>query len=202
MTKENREYRNFAVSNFRPVENEPYTVRGYFTTFDEPYVLYEDYDGPIYERVSPNALDGADMSDVIFQFDHNGLVMARQRNKSLEVGYDEHGGWCRAFLGGCQQGRDLYEAITNELIDRMSFGFIIDRDGYSWDMDTRTSTITAIRKVFDVSAVSIPANPGTEIHARSYLDGVIEMEKQQEMLQRASWQRRKRIAAAMELMQL
>ena len=61
----------------------------------------------------------------IFQFDHHGMVFARQRNKTLEVGFDDHGGWCQARLDGCAQGRDLYEAITNGLIDRMSFGFTI-----------------------------------------------------------------------------
>ena len=35
------------------------------------------------------------------------------------------------------------------------------------------------KKVYDVSAVSCPANPGTDISARSYFDGVIEMERQE-----------------------
>lgn len=199
MIKDNRQYRNFAVSNFQPVEDQPYTVRGYFTTFNDPYDLYEDFSGPVREVMLPTALNGADMSDVIFQFNHDGMVMARQRNGSLEVGTDEHGGWCRASLGGCQQGRDLYEAITNQLVDQMSFGFTYAENGVQWNEETRTLVVSGISKVFDVSAVSIPANPGTEIHARSYLDGVIEAARQQEMLQRADWDRRKRIAMSLKL---
>lgn len=197
MGKQNREYRYFAASNFSPVEEESehYVVRGYFTTFDDPYEFgFPD----CYEVIDRHALDNADMSDVIFQFDHQGQVLARQRNKTLEVGVDEHGGWCKASLGGCQAARELYESICNGLVDRMSFGFIIANDGWEWDADRRTSTITKIDKVFDVSAVSIPANQGTEIHARSYLDGVIEAENQE--LVKRERDRRTRAAAALELM--
>lgn len=197
MGKENREYRYFEATNFAPVEEEEsgaYTVKGYFTTFNDPYPF-----GPegCYEVVDRHALDGADMSDVIFQFDHQGQVLARQRNKTLEVGVDEHGGYCKANLGGCASGRELYESIANGLVDRMSFGFMIAPDGWEWDSDTRTSTITAISKVYDISAVSLPANDHTEIHARSYLDGVIEAEHQE--LVARDRDRRRRAAAALEL---
>lgn len=205
-SKSNREYRSFNASNFRQVEDEskPYTVRGYFTTFDDPYHLMNDWDGePIYEVIDRKAFDNCDMSDVIFQFDHTGAVLARTRNDSLSIGFDNHGGWCEAYLGGSRQGRDTFEAISNGLIDQMSFGFVIAKDGAEWDEKTRTSRLTSISKCFDVSCVSIPANPGTEIHARSYLDGVIEERReQQEVLQRAQQQRRERALAALELAQL
>jgi phage head maturation protease len=89
----------------------------------------------------------------------------------------------------------------------MSFGFTIASDGVDWDEETRTSRITSISKLFDVSAVSIPANPNTEIHARSYLDGVIEERRmQREALQRAEQEkakaRRAKAAAALELVGL
>ena len=203
MGKENREYRSFLATQFvdESTESEPYTVRGYFTTFEDPYQLYVDWDGnPVYEVIDRHALDGADMSDVIMQYDHKGMVLARQRNNSLEVGTDDHGAWCKARLGGCQASRDLFEGITNGLVDQMSFGFIVAPDGFEWDSDTRTSRIVRITKVFDVSAVSIPANPGTEIHARSYLDGVIEAERQE--LSRRERDERARLAALLRLAQV
>lgn len=173
-----REYRTFEMT-FTAVEpdegSDDMIVEGYATTFDDPYELWDDY----YEVISRNALDGADMSDVIFQLNHEGIVMARLRNGSLIIMCDDHGLFVRANLKGCQQGRDLYEAIKNGLIDRMSWGFIIAEDGYEYDSQSRTSTITKVSKVFDVSAVSLPANEGTEIHARSYFDGVIEAERQE-----------------------
>lgn len=190
-----REYRNISINQFSALED-GFIVEGYATTFDDPY----DFVGDTKEVISSRALDGADMTDVIFQFDHSGMVLARQRNRTLEVECDEHGLKVRADLSKSQQGRDLYEAIKNGLVDRMSWGFTIADDGWEFDRATRTSTITRVDKVFDVSAVSLPANEGTEIKARSYLDGVIEAAEEQELFERAEKERmRQAIRIRMEL---
>lgn len=179
-----REYRSFAVD---PVAEDGYMVEGYATTFGEPY----EFGCSAFEVISPDALDGADMSDVIFQLNHEGPVLARLRNGSMELRRDLHGLYVRADLGGSQAGRDLHEAIKSGLIDRMSWGFSVPDDGWEWDGESRTSTVVKVDKVYDVSAVSIPANEGTEIHARSYLDGVIDggggefAERESEVEQRA-----------------
>lgn len=174
--KPNREYR--MAMPFSALEN-GYIVEGYATVFDQPYEF--GFDG-MSEVISRSAFDTADMSDIIFQLNHEGPVMARQRNKTLEVHPDEHGLYTKADLGGSQAGRDLYEAIKNGLIDRMSWGFIVAEDGWDYDPATRTATLTKLAKVFDVSAVSMPACDATVIHARSYLDGVIEAEQQELLL--------------------
>lgn len=184
---EKREYRNFQLMQPN-TDSGGYIVEGYATTFNKPYDF--GFDGAK-EIIKREALIGADMSDVIFQLNHEGIVMARQRNKTLQLEIDEHGLFVRADIGGLQAGRDLYEAIKNGLIDRMSWGFIIAPDGWEWDSNTRTSIITKVDKVFDVSAVSIPANDDTVIKARSYLDGVIEQE-QQELLLREKKEREER----------
>lgn len=55
-----------------------YYVEGYATTFNSPYLLFEFSDGwKYYERIDGHALDGADMNDVIMQYDHTGRVFAR-----------------------------------------------------------------------------------------------------------------------------
>lgn len=178
--KENRQYRSIDLSSF-DVSGDSYVVEGYATTFNQPYELWEDY----YEQVSRSAFDATDMSDVIFQLNHEGIVMARQSNGTLSVHPDDHGLAVRADLSSIESSRELFDAIKAGLITRMSFGFVIADGGWGYDEHTRTSTITSISKVFDVSAVSLPANPETEIHsARSYLDGVIEARKKQELLQR------------------
>lgn len=184
-----RLYRNFAASNFQPLdreaqteEQEPnYRVSGYFTTFGTEYPLYDD----VYETIDRHAFDDCDMSDTLLQLNHNGFVYARIRNGSLRISFDEHGGFCEADLSGSKQGReDLYEAITNGLIDRMSFGFTIDDDGFEYTRDENGifhTRITRINKLFDVSAIAgFPANEGTEISARSYLDAAIEAKRKQE----------------------
>lgn len=189
-----REYRAFfGIQPAEDREAHPYEVEGYATTFDAPYEFMRDYDGNIvYEVVDSHALDNADMSDVIMQFDHSGQPMARQRNRTLVLTPDQHGLHMRAMLGGSQPGRDLYEAITNGLVDRMSWGFTIAKDGLAYDEETRTSKILRVEKVFDVSAVSRPADEDTEIHSRSYLNGVIEQEHQ-ELVQRSMERDRERL---------
>lgn len=155
-----------------------YYVEGYASTFDDPYVLFEDFDGNEYrEIIAPTAFADADMTDVIMQFDHSGKVLARMSNGTLIVEPDEHGLFVAADLSGSQAARDLYEEITNRLITRMSWAFMIAADEY--DRETRTTTITRVKKVYDVSAVSLPADPNTEISARNLLDGVIEQSRKE-----------------------
>ena len=159
-------------------------VEGYATTFNAPYELYsfhDDWDNKDYrilEVVDGKAFDDCDMSDVIFQYNHEGRVFARTRNKTLQVTPDEHGLLVQANLGGTEIGRQLFQEIKDGYTDRMSFGFTIaeqTRDSHEEDnVVTITRTITKIGKLFDVSAVSIPANDATEISARSFVDGVIQ----------------------------
>jgi HK97 family phage prohead protease len=185
MKAKEREYRAI-VSPFQIQSNEKridsdFYVEGYATTFDKPYLLYE-YDGiKYYEVIDRNALDGADMSDVIFQLNHEGKVYARQSNKSLILQPDNHGLFVCADLGKTASARGIFEEIQSELITKMSWAFTVAEESYN--TETRTRTILKIKKIYDVSAVSIPANQDTEINARSFIDGVIEKEKQ-ELLER------------------
>ena len=178
-----REYRTMpvmAVARAEGEEKPSYKVRGYASTFNEPYVLFEDWDGNEYkEIIDPHAFDGADMEDVIMQYDHMGMVFARTRNGSLTLSIDDHGLLAEADLSLTEDSRRMWEAIETGLVDRMSFCFVIAEDGEELDKATHTSRITKITKVYDVSAVSIPANPGTEISAarKRFLDGVIQEER-------------------------
>ena len=197
-----REYRSFFGISATPNDGkkQPYEVQGYATTFDVPYEFGRDWDGnTVYEVIDRHALDGADMSDVIMQFDHAGQPMARQRNKTLEITLNDHGMLVRASLAGSQAGRDLYEAITNGLVDRMSWGFTVPKDGWEYDEETRTSKITRVDKVFDVSAVSRPADEDTEIHARSYLNGVIESEHLEQVRRKKDEQEREKLLLIMSI---
>ncbi len=149
-----------------------YYVEGYAARF-EPYVLYELDDGPIYERFERGCFDGCDMSDIIFQLNHQGTVMARQSNGSLVVEVDEAGLFTAADLGRTEAARNLYEEISTGMITKMSWGFILG--DYYYDTASRTIVHKTVKKIFDVSAVSIPANNNTEINARSWVDGVIDL---------------------------
>lgn len=185
-----REYRDFTLSatGISGEDNESMEVRGYASTFDEPYTLFEDDTMVIQERVAPNAFEGADMSDVIMQYDHQGRVFARMSNGTLDVKPDGKGLSIRADLGGTDIGRQLYEEIKGGYTTKMSYGYRVAAD--TWEsrmMDDGRSldlrTITQISKVYDVSAVSLPANDGTSISVRSLTDGVIEKVKAERQLE-------------------
>ena len=174
-----REYRRIDIQNIetRTAEDGQMVVEGYATTFNQPYKLLEDRDIILNEQVDRNAFTETDLSDVIMQYDHTGRVFARTRNKTLEIMPDEHGLKIRANLGGTAIGRQLYEEIAGGYTDKMSFGFTVAGDNRSrtekYGRITILRTITKIGKLFDVSAVSLPANDATEISARNIGDGLI-----------------------------
>ncbi|MBQ5926591.1 MAG: HK97 family phage prohead protease [Clostridia bacterium] len=195
--KNNREYRtlNIEVETRNEAGDPSYIVRGYASTF-EPYVLFTDEDGNEYsEIIEPTAFDGADLSDVVFRIDHEGTVYARSSAGTLEVGVDDHGLFDRADLSKTAKARGLFEDIAAGNYPKQSFAFTVAEDEY--DRKTRTRTIKRIAKVFDVSPVSFPANPTTEldIATRSYFDGVIEAER----AERLESEKRNRLKATLEL---
>ena len=149
-----------------------YYVEGYAARY-EPYVLYETEDGPIYERFERGCFDNCDLSDVIYQLNHEGTVMARQSNGSLIVEPDDIGLFTAADLSRTAAARQHYEEISTGMITKMSWGFILG--DYYYDRENRTIVHRSVKKVFDVSGVSIPANQNTEINARSWGDGVIDL---------------------------
>ena len=177
--KSDREYRTMILE---PAEE--FKVSGYATTFDDPYVLYEDKDMVIREIVDHDALKDADMSDVIMQYDHEGRVFARTSNNTLTIEPDAHGLSMSADLGGTSIGRGLFEEIKGGYTTKMSWGFSVNRDRDEWTSETapdgrslETRRIKSVKKVYDVSAVSLPANDATVISARNLADGVIERVK-------------------------
>lgn len=173
-----REYRSlpfeFRSENDNP--DEEYRVKGYASTFDE-YVLFSYNDVDYCERIEPTAFDEADMSDVIFLYNHEGMVYARRKNGTLSVSIDDHGLYSDADLSTTEMSRQMFEQIRSGLIDQMSFAFTVAEDDFEDGDGKCTRIIKKISKVYDVSAVSIPANPNTDISAisaRNRFNGEIE----------------------------
>lgn len=171
-----RTYRDMEV---RSVENENYIVEGYASTFNDPYLLYRMDGYEVWEQVDKDSFKDTDMSDVIMQYDHEGRVFARKSNGTLMVTPDEYGLHIRADLSGTEIGRQLYEEIKGGYTTKMSFGFTIKEDERNIEENKETGvtkvmrTITNISKLYDVSAVSLPANPATSISSRADGEGVI-----------------------------
>lgn len=174
--KTDREYRD--IYNSLVPQDDEKRVTGYATVFDVPYKLYGDGSYEIWEKVAPTAFANTDVSDVIMQYNHEGRVFARTKNNTLSLRSDEKGLLIDADLGGTEIGRELYEEIKGGYTDKMSFGFTVH--GETWEqekvngVEISTRTITDVGKLYDVSAVSIPANDATSISVRSLCDGEIE----------------------------
>ena len=175
-----RMYRNVIELTPMDTNDKEYRVEGYATTWN-PYVLYESDGIQVYEQIERSAFDEADMSDIIMQYDHEGKVLARTSNGSLNIQVDDRGLFVSADLSRSTASREMYEEIKAGLVTKMSWAFTVAEKEYS--KESRTLRIKKVKKVYDVSAVSIPANDGTDISARSFFDGVIEEEKQ-ELLER------------------
>lgn len=171
-----REYRNMELRILEPTEEQNYKVEGYASTF-EAYKMFENEGVDYFERIEPTAFEDADMSDTVFRVDHTGPVYARTSAGTVELWVDEHGLGTRADLSKTQRAKDLYADIAAGNYPKMSFAFVVSEDHY--DRETHTRVIDRISKVFDVSPVSFPANPTTELNvsARDYFNGVIEAER-------------------------
>ena len=193
---DSREYRKIDAAQMetRTEEDGRKIVEGYATTFNQPYELMRAKDMIVTEQVDPEAFSETDMSDTIMQYDHTGRVFARVKNGTLRLEPDAHGLKIIADLGGTEIGHQLYEEISGGYTDKMSFGFTVagDKRTRSKDADGNTvilRTITKVGRLFDVSAVSLPANDATEISSRSIGDGLI-AEVQEGVLAEQERQRR------------
>ena len=207
--KSEREYRDMTMEirsaeTDEPEQEERKIVTGYASTFNEPYTLYEDDDWKFEEVVDSRAFDNTDMSDVIMQYDHEGRVFARMSNNTLTVTPDERGLLIEADLGGTELGRQLFEEIEGGYTNKMSFGFTVDgeevRDIKNAAGKTVTvRTITSVRKLYDVSAVSLPANDATSISVRTLTDGEIERIRAERLEAEALELRRRKLLARAKL---
>ncbi len=178
LTKDGRDFRRFAKFEVRTLEEneeKELWVEGYAVRFNEPTILWE-YDGKEYkEQVDDRAFDDADMSDVIFNYNHSGKVMARTRNKTLQLSIDDKGLYIKARVDGTEEGRKIYEEIKGGYIDRMSYSYTVAEAAY--DSENRIRTVRKIKKLYDVSAVDFPAYDTTSIYARSLINAEEEAEK-------------------------
>lgn len=181
-----REYRAMPLLERRAEgeDENKYIVEGYATTFGDPYLLFSWEGTDYYETIERGAIDkDTDMDDIIFQFDHEGMVYARGHNNTLSVFPDDHGLKVMVDLSKTADARNMFENIASGNVYQMSWAFVVDKDEF--DAETHTRKILHVKKCYDVSCVSIPANPSTEIYpiAQQRINGAIE-ELRQELVER------------------
>ncbi len=152
------------VSELRALEDnkDEMIIEGYAAVFDSITDL-----GWCKEKIARTAFTNCIMQDCVMKYNHNDscLILARTRNKSLELIVDDKGLKVRAYLLDTTQNRDIYKMIKAGLLDKMSFAFAVRKQ--EWDYENDIRTILEIEQLFDVSVVDVPAYDSTEIYARS-----------------------------------
>lgn len=192
-----REYRAFA--NVEALPNDAaapaYQVKGRAVVFDSPTCLFEMDGIKYYEVIDRNAFINCDMSDVIMNYNHSGKVVARLKNKTLKLDFSNGGLDITADLSGTEEGRKLYEEIRGGYIDKMSFAFtVVEPDGEEYDPETHTRKVTRIKKLYDVSAVDIPAYEETSLTVRKSFEA-----ERAKDFERLEYERRRKQLIAMTL---
>lgn len=164
MNKTEKAMKEMRISELRALqeENDEMIIEGYAVVFETEADL-----GWCKEVISRDAFNDCNMSDCVFKYNHNDncLILARTRNKSLDLLVDSKGLKIRATLIDTTQNRDIYKMIKAGLLDKMSFAFSVRKQ--EWDYENDIRRITDIGQLFDVSVVDIPAYNDTEIYARS-----------------------------------
>lgn len=149
------------------------TVEGYASISDTPYDV-QDWLGSYAETVSRGAFAKTlrEADDVRWLVNHGGIALARTKSGTLILreiinpaddpqGKGQTGLWSTARLDTANpEARSIASAIERGDVDQMSFAFLATRQ--EWNADYTERTILEA-KLFDVSAVTYPANPATSI---------------------------------------
>jgi HK97 family phage prohead protease len=168
-------------------------IRGYPILFNVGTSIYRwDYGHEVEEKISRNALDGVDLSEVYLVLGHSShpsdVLALTGANMRLEV--DEVGVFFEATLPNTQTARDTYNLIEEGIIRGMSFGFTIQKETY--DKLTHEVTIDKIDSVREITITPYPAYKETlvitdvqkqEIVEKSKIDASSELEKQKKLLE-------------------
>lgn len=203
-----REYRDINMDGIelRKQDDGQYIVEGYATKWNE-YKLWDDGEYRMFERFNEHSFDNTDFTDDIFLLNHEGRVYARTSNKTLTVEVDEIGLKVKAYLGGTEEGRKIFEEIQGGYLTKMSHAFRSNRKTEKRTVMENTTEgridihreIMDVEKHFDVSVVSQPANDATSISARNLCEGVITEVKQERLAIEAQRRKKEQIAIMAEM---
>ncbi|OQC15916.1 MAG: Caudovirus prohead protease [Firmicutes bacterium ADurb.Bin080] len=143
-------------------------LEGYAILYNEETLIGTREYGFI-ESIDPNALSEDAIKDVPMKYNHmdSFLIIARTKNKSLELTSDEKGLKVRAELLDTQHNKDIYKMVKSGLLEKMSFAFTVKEQEWDHEGEIPKRRITKIDRLYDVSIVDIPAYDNTSIYARS-----------------------------------
>lgn len=161
--KMKHETRNFEAEFELRADGDGMTFVGYAAKFNSPS---EDLGGFV-ETIEPGAFRRSlrSRNDVKLLVNHDtGRVLASSRSGTLRLQEDEVGLRVEASLPNTSDGRDMAELLKRGDLNKMSFGFAVQKD--SWNNEMTERTLKSVR-LFEVSIVAFPAYSATEAMVRS-----------------------------------
>ncbi|TWE06409.1 hypothetical protein FB550_102431 [Neobacillus bataviensis] len=168
---------SFLESQFRADEQEEKLfLEGYFIRYNAETELYDG----VFEEVSPQAvLKSLEKNDIRCLFNHDsGVVLGRVGNKTLELKSDDKGLYGKVEINrNDPEAMAIYARIQRGDINACSFGFYPVKEDYEIRKDGSTKFIIREADLFEVSCVTFPAYPQTEISARQQDIEAIKLEK-------------------------
>ena len=147
----------------KQAQNGPKKLSGYAIVWNTPS---KDLGG-FKEIVSPDALKGVDLSNVLMLNDHDYTqVLASVKAGTLKLTPDDKGLHFEAALPDTTTANDVFANVQAGNLDSCSFSFDVDDGSDKWDKDDQgniTRTINQIKDLFDVSVVAVPAYDSTNV---------------------------------------
>lgn len=169
MSQNKKEVRNFdAELRVETREGKAPLIRGHAAVFN---FLSADLGG-FTERIALGAFDNVLEDDVRSLFNHDSnLILGRTKSNTLKLSVDERGLMSETDPPNTSYAADLSESIARGDVSQMSFGFTVANDKWEEDDEGRViRTITEIGKLYDISAVTFPAYPDTDVALRGLED--------------------------------
>lgn len=167
------ERRSFPVDELRIDGNQQQPViTGHAAVFNQRSLDL----GGFYEVIAPGAFANTiKTADVRALFNHDAnFILGRTKSRTLTLAEDEKGLSVRISPPDSIWANDLLESIKRGDIDQMSFGFTVSDAGQKWQRSGGEIVRTLLDvQLFDVSPVTYPAYPQTDVSARSFFEAKI-----------------------------
>lgn len=162
--KVERRYAQFGLE-VRADERGKKKMVGYAAKYNERSVDL----GGFFEVLAPGAFDRAirESHDVRALVDHDpSKILGRTKAGTLSLRTDDVGLLAEVDMPDTQIARDLQVSIERGDVSGMSFGFFVVTDEWKSDGKVPTRVVRDL-ELFDVSAVTYPAYPQTEVSMRA-----------------------------------
>jgi hypothetical protein len=152
-------------------------IIGHAALFNSPSEEMGFFGHSFREQIAPGAFrESIKRDDIRALWNHDpNFPLGRNRSGTLILNEDDKGLYFEVSPPETQWAKDLMVSIERGDVSQNSFGFLINKKGDEWNDDNSIRTLKSVR-LFDISPVTYPAYPETEVFVRSrgnvYVSGI------------------------------